>query len=247
MDILRGIHETNDYEKSLFGAKRIEIGENISCWYSDLRPDQVNNNFFEMAGDVRPEEIARAIELQKKRNLSYIMIRTNCPLCKQCKELYQFQEDITYVMAMLTDKSYAWKTNSSVEIRDIQHFDLSSDLMDVSSVPEEYRDMVRRNMQMVLEVAKQHPEYQWLCAYQDGARAGEVYALSYKGFTEIDDLWVKEECRNQYIATTLLKYIADHTEGILYLHADAGETPKDMYAKMGFKVIETIYEYYLEW
>lgn len=32
-----------------------------------------------------------------------------------------------------------------------------------------------------------------------------------------------------------------------YLHATANATPKDMYAKMGFEIIETVYEYYLEW
>ena len=36
-------------------------------------------------------------------------------------------------------------------------------------------------------------------------------------------------------------------QGILYLHADAAATPKDMYAKMGFEIVETVYEYYLEW
>lgn len=41
--------------------------------------------------------------------------------------------------------------------------------------------------------------------------------------------------------------IAEHADGIFYLHAAANATPKDMYAKMGFEIVETVYEYYLEW
>ena len=63
----------------------------------------------------------------------------------------------------------------------------------------------------------------------------------------MDDLWVDEAFRHQRIATTIMKYIADQTDGIFYLHAAANATPKEMYAKMGFETVETIYDYYLEW
>lgn len=48
-------------------------------------------------------------------------------------------------------------------------------------------------------------------------------------------------------ATTIMKHFAEHTNGVVYLHAAANATPKDMYAKMGFEIVETVYEYYLEW
>ena len=38
-------------------------------------------------------------------------------------------------------------------------------------------------------------------------------------------------------------YIADNFDGIMYLHADEDDTPKDMYAKMGFQAVDKLYEY----
>ena len=30
----------------------------------------------------------------------------------------------------------------------------------------------------------------------------------------------------------------------VYLHADASDTPKDMYKRMGFKTVDVVYEYF---
>ena len=243
----KGINETNDYERMLFGAVKESFSVNLTRWYSDIRPDQVNNNFFEPISDICINDIQTAIDEQKRRGLNYVLIRMNQPMNQQCLENFNFEEDILLVMAMTNDQSHRWKINDAIIIRDIQSSDISADLLDVSSVPEQYKDVALRNMKLVLEVAETHPEYHWLCAYKDGVHVGNVYALEHKGYVEVDDLWIDENYRHQYIGTTLMRYIADHTDGILYLHADASATPKDMYAKMGFETVETIYEYYLEW
>ena len=45
------------------------------------------------------------------------------------------------------------------------------------------------------------------------------------------------------MATTLLAYIVEMFDEKVYLHADAMDTPKDMYIKMGFHPIDRCYEY----
>lgn len=246
-DILHNIHRVNDYERSLFHAKYEACTETLNRWFSDVRPDQANNNFFVPTGSLTCLDIDTAIELQKKRGLNYLMIRMEAPMDAKLRELFPFEEDVTCVMALLRNTSGSWKENPEIEIRDIQTSDISADLLDVSSVPAPYRQAAYRNMQMVLNAARKNPDYHWLCAYQNGVRAGSVYALYHQGFVEVDDLWVEEEYRNQYIATTLMKYIAKTYGGTVYLHADASATPKDMYARMGFETVETIYDYYMEW
>lgn len=55
-----------------------------------------------------------------------------------------------------------------------------------------------------------------------------------------------EEFRHRYIATTLIRHVAETAQKrgeVLYLHADPDDTPKDMYAKMGFQVTDKAYEY----
>lgn len=244
--LLLRIHSTNDYERELFGSRRVPFNDHFDRWHSDLRPDQVNNNFFVPTGEISARDIEAARNFQKKRGLRYLMIRAEKPLSRALMELYDMEQEDIYVMALRQDISRKWKKNEAIEIRDIQHNDISRDLLDVSATPEKYQDIARRNMQLVLEVAKRHPEYHWLCAYMGGKRVGCVYALCHNGCIEMDDLWVEEDRRNQYIATTLMKHIAETMEGVMYLHADASATPQDMYAKMGFEIVETVYDYYLE-
>lgn len=231
----------------MFQAVSERCSQTMCRWYSNVRPNQINNNFF--LPDVPPTclDIDTAIDLQKRRGLNYVMIRMFQPMDPELQEMFSFEEDVTNVMVLLNNCSAGWKENPGIEIRDIQTHDISSDLLDVSSVPEAYRTAAYQNMQMVLKAAKEDPNYHWLGAYQDGQYTASVYALCHNDFVEVDDLWVKEEYRNQYIATTLLKYIASQYGGRVYLHASASATPRKMYARMGFETVETIYDYYLEW
>lgn len=247
MNILRGIHAANDYERRLFGAVKERFSDNLYRWYSELRPDHYNSNFFLPLGALTRRDVDAAVAFQKGRGFREVMIRTTEPAAPKLLEGYSFTEYRAYVMAMLSDRSKKWRTNGDIEIRDIQTHDIRADILDVSDVPEKHREAVRRNMEMVLEVAKTHPEYHWLCACKDGKRTGMAYALEHQGFVEMDDLWVEEAYRNQRVATTIMKHIVENTDGIVYLHAAANGTPKDMYAKMGFEIVETVYEYYLEW
>ena len=246
-NILKGIHTVNNYERSLFQAKFDHCTNRLDRWYSDLRPDQINNNFFLPSATPTCADIDTAIDLQKRRGLKYVMLRMAQPMEADLQAMFSFEEDITYVMALLQNNSSFWKENSEIVIRDIQTSDIRADLLDVSDVPEQYRAAAYRNMQLVLDATRVDPNYHWLCAYKEGNRVGSVYALYHQGFVEMDDLWVEEEYRNQYIATTLMKYIVNLCGGTVYLHASASATPKDMYARMGFEIVETLYDYYLEW
>ncbi len=245
--ILQSIHAVNDYERRLFQSEYEQCSHHLGRWYSNLRPDQMNNNFFLPTAPLTCEDIDTAIDLQKRRGLNYVMLRMSKPMEPNLRELFPFEEDITYIMALLQNNSADWKENRDIEIRDIQTSDISTDLLDVSAVPEQYRTAAYRNMQLVLNVAKENANYHWLCAYKDGSRTGSVYALYHQGFVEVDDLWVEEKYRNQYIATTLMKYIVNQYGATVYLHASASATPKNMYTRMGFEIVETIYDYYLEW
>jgi len=246
-DILTGIHATNDYERSLFGAVKEQFNDNLYRWYSEVRPDHYNSNFFTPISELTRQDVLAAVAFQKQHGINEVMFSTNYPVDLSIMDGYDCVEYSAHVMAILSDRSHLWQTNEGVEIRDIQTHDISADILDVSDVPEKHRDAALRNMKMVLEVAKTHPEYHWLCAYKEGKRVGTAYAVEHNGFVEMDDLWVVEEYRHQRIATTVMKHIVDHTNGIVYLHATANATPKDMYAKMGFEIVETVYEYYLEW
>ncbi len=152
--ILRGIHATKDYERRLFGAVKSRFNENLCRWVSQTRPDHCGSNCFIPDDHLTTDDIQSAIDANMERGLNYTMFSMNRPMDAACLDRFAFDMDITYVMAMLEDSSRLWKTNGNIEIRDIQTSDISTDILDVSDVPEEYQAAAYRNMQMVLEIAK---------------------------------------------------------------------------------------------
>ena len=73
---------------------------------------------------------------------------------------------------------------------------------------------------------------------------GACHSFRADGITCIDGLIVDDAHRHQYVATTLLRYIRErHPQDILILHADDNDSPKDMYLKRGFIIVDRLYEY----
>ena len=53
--------------------------------------------------------------------------------------------------------------------------------------------------------------------------------------------------RNRYVAAPLMAGILDRLGPVsVYLHADREDTPKDMYARMGFAPVGELYEYFTD-
>ena len=247
LDLVQRIRRTNDYERRIHGAMRLHLNAHMDKWVNDNLPDKLNNNFFAPLAGVSREDIELAVRMQKQTNHSALMFRMTRPMDEALVRAYGFETEVTHVMALLEDNSAAWRTNPDILIRDNQQEDLTAAMLDVSTTPYEYRAAALRSMKQAVQVSKKHPEYHWLFAYQNGKPVGSCYALCKNGVIEMDDLEVHEAHRGQYIATTLLKHITQNFEGTMYLHADAAASVHDMYARMGFTTVDTLYDYYLEW
>ena len=99
-------------------------------------------------------------------------------------------------------------------------------------------DFSRRNIRRLYEKLPYHG------AYLADKLVGAGYSFSADGMTCVDGLIVDTDHRKQYVATSLLAHIRDtHPEDILFLHADENDTPKDMYLRMGFEIVDRLYEY----
>ena len=81
-------------------------------------------------------------------------------------------------------------------------------------------------------------------AYFDNRLIAACHSFSADGITGIDGLIVDQAYRRQYAASSLLGHIkAAHPADLLILHADNEDTPKEMYLKMGFQIVDRLYEY----
>ena len=59
----------------------------------------------------------------------------------------------------------------------------------------------------------------------------------------IDGLLVIKEYRNRYVASNLIKTIANYYACPIYLHASEDDTPKELYYKLGFEKVGVVYDY----
>ena len=246
-ELVQSIRHTNDYERRIHGAIRIHYNPRMDKWRNDVLHDKYNNNFFLLLAPIIVKDVLDAVALQKSENHGGMMLRGFAPLEQEVSASFAFETEKTDVMALLENNSAAWKVNPDIVIRDIQNEDISRDMLDVSTTPPEYRAAALRSMKQALKAAKAHPEYHWLIAYKGDKAVGGCYALCKNGVIEMDDLEVHADHRGQYIATTLMRYIAQNFAGTMYLHAVDGESVHDMYEKMGFVTVDTLYDYYLEW
>lgn len=198
--------------------------------------DKYDHNSFIYSGQPSLEEFQKALAYQKARGDSFIKLEGYEPL-ENTFGMEQ-EETLTMVLPRGADVSF-WKINPAVTIQAPDFAQLEQHELKYYG-PLYGEDFTVRNNRRLREKLTYHG------AYLEGKLVGSCYTYSADGYTCMDSLVVDVDYRHRYIATTLMKHLAEKArqEGnILYLHADPEDTPKDMYARMGFQVTDTVYEY----
>jgi ribosomal protein S18 acetylase RimI-like enzyme len=95
---------------------------------------------------------------------------------------------------------------------------------------------------------KTPPDRKWL-AYADGAARGMASVWEVDGLGQVEDVFVEPGYRHRGLATALIhRCVADcraQGAGAVVIVADAGDTPRHMYAAMGFRPVATKRRYVL--
>ena len=202
----------------------------------DQLRDKYDHNAFFYQGQPSEQEVRRALAYQKARGDGFLKLEGYAPLEKDFG--LEREETLTMVLPNEVDPS-AWKSAPNVTVGPPDPAQLEQNELRYYG-PLYGEDFTVRNLCRLRQKLTYHG------AYLDGKLAGSCYTYSYGGFTCMDGLLVDSEFRCRYVATTLLKAMAlqARREGnTLYLHADPEDTPKDLYARMGFETVDRVYEY----
>ena len=226
---------TDQAFSALFSFSR-PFSEHLTKREDDQLRDKYDHNSFFYEGQPSVEEVRQALAYQKARRDAFLKLEGYTPLEQSFG--MEGEETLTMLLPENADPS-AWKTNPAVSIEAPDFDQLEQNELKYYG-PLYGEDFTLRNNRRLREKLTYHG------AYLDGKLAGSCYTWSAGGYTCLDGLLVDSDFRHQYVASTLLKALAEQAkrEGkILYLHADPEDTPKDMYAKMGFSVVDRVYEY----
>ena len=208
------------------------FSENLIKWEDKLLPDKYDQNFFEYLSQPTKEEFDKALKYQKDIGANFIKLEGREPLDNS----FNLEDSVTLTMVLESDKTN-WTINPDITFKKPSIEELEE--LEVKHFASIYgEDFTRRN------IHHQYKKLNYLGAYLDKKLVGACYSFSKDGLTCIDGLIVDEGYRRKYIATSLINHIKDINPGTtLYLHADEDDTPKDMYKKMGFDVVDKLYEY----
>lgn len=250
--------------KRMFSVEN-EFNGHLHRWQDTILYDMYDHNQFVPIGDSEIEghmnaemltiaDFEQAVEFQKKYGWGFLKFHSRKALketlFKELKEKIGLDGGETYTMALLEKNTKAWKRNAQVTVQDVKTDNIANAIkeIEVQNYGHIYgENFTIRKTERYVEMAKKDENFHYFAAFLDGKIAGSCYAYVKDGYIYMDSLIVNEEVRKQYVATTLMAYIAEHFAGTMFLHADPEDTPKDMYGKMGFQVMDSIFEYTATW
>ena len=252
MDEISRIRKAERSFKMLFSQKCV-FSEHLEKWQDDDLYDMYDHNqFVPLLDDPTDKELEKAVAYQRQLGRGFLKIDTREKLDEALTERFSLEECCTETMLLRNKQKNieAWKCNPDVVIHDSASGDVLADLLkiDIETFASDYgEDFIRRRDARYVKKAMETQGFHYYVAYLDGKVAGSCYACAIDGYVVMDALVVREAFRKRYVATTLMKHIASQFKEELFLHADADDTPKEMYRKMGFETVDELYEYLKMW
>lgn len=252
LDEISHVRKAEQSFKQLFSQKRA-FSEHLEKWQDDDLYDMYDHNqFVPLLDDPTDKELEQAIAYQHQLGRGFLKLDTREKLDEALTERFSLEECCTETMLLRNKQKNieAWKCNPDVIIYDSASGDVLADLLkiDIETFASDYgEDFIRRRDARYVKKAMEIPGFHYYVAYLDGKPAGACYAYAIDGYVVMDALVVREAFRKRYVATTLMKHIASQFKEEMFLHADADDTPKEMYRKMGFETVDELYEYLKMW
>lgn len=252
LDEISRIRKAEQSFKQLFSQKRA-FSEHMEKWQDDDLYDMYDHNqFVPLLDDPTGKELEQAIAYQRQLGRGFLKLDTREKLDEALIKCFSLEECCTETMLLRNKKENMarWKSNPDVIIYDSASGDVLADLLkiDIETFASDYgEDFIRRRDARYVKKAMEIPGFHYYVAYLDGKPAGVCYAYAIDGYVVMDALVVREAFRKRYVATTLMKHIASQFKEEMFLHADADDTPKEMYRKMGFETVDKLYEYLKMW
>ena len=252
MDEISRIRKAERSFKMLFSQK-CAFSEHLEKWQDDDLYDMYDHNqFVPLLDDTTDKELEQAIAYQHQLGRSFLKLDAREKLDEALTERFSLEECCTETMLLRNKKENMarWKSNPDVIIHDSASSHVLADLLqiDIETFASDYgEDFIRRRDARYVKKAMETQGFHYYVAYLDGKVAGSCYACAIDGYVVMDALVVREAFRKRYVATTLMKHIASQFKEEMFLHADADDTPKEMYRKMGFETVDELYEYLKMW
>lgn len=216
-------------------AFRKTFSRNLMKWEDLELEDKYDHNCFEYSSQPTNKEFSDALSYQKEENASFIKLQGHVPL----NDSFGLEENVLLTMELTQDPD-EWRMNPNLTFH-------PPTLKELEAIERRHFGPLWGDNFATRNVERLYEELDYLGAYKDEKLVASCYYFSSGNFTCIDGLVTAQEERNQYAATSLLAEVIRQVPGhTVFLHANEDETPKEMYMKMGFQIVDRTYEYLSE-
>lgn len=217
---------------ALLFASEHPFSAHLTKWEDPLLPDKYDHNCFFCTGQPTKEEFAAALRYQRERGAAFLKLESDAPL----RDCFGLEQSITLTMTLQASCD-GWKQNPDVTVGTPTLPE--AEALEVRHYAAVYGEsFTRRNLRRLFEKLNYHG------AYLDGILVGICYTFEHDGCVCLDGLLTDEAYRGRHVATTLLRHLAKQNgDKLFFLHADADDTPRQMYETRGFRVTDSLFEY----
>lgn len=228
--------------------------EQVVRYRDTLLPDMYDHNFTyiknEVSKSVFQQLSEEEIRLNREENKSFFKLTMDEMPDRKWLEGFQEQIEVEhsgyYVYPLLT--SPQWNTLPNCKISKVVDPAMIEDLVSMDLIHDEERCgkdfCLRRTRRRGKVYLSSEPLNSYIC-YYNGVPAGNCDLFLYRDMAKIEDFAVLPQFQRQGIGTTILKTLIDialsRRAKLIYLETDEEDTPKEMYAKLGFEKVGNSY------
>lgn len=236
-DDAKTINDIDDKFISEF-TKRFMFSDNLIKYQDDVVKDKYDHNYFYICNPPSKQEIDKAIEYQKSLGLDFIKFVSAYDF--KDLELFKDYEIGHNVGMMYMGKEYEEELKYELPNLEFKEASLEEVIaIEQKNFGEEYGyDFVIRAS------TEYYGHVTYLGAYIDNKMVAYCYLYDKDGIRNIDGLCTDSEYRRRGIATALIKHVTTKAHKC-YLHADANDDPKKIYHRLGYRIVNDEYEYFL--
>lgn len=229
----------------LLASERVEFLPGVFKYSDSKLPDMHDHNLYKSENPLTTEDIKQLFKNSALDGFVKLMLHSR--LNPQIIKDFCFEETVSHTLAFYDTSTASFpKANKEVTIKTLTNGALGKDFIDfeLSQYGSEYgEDFTLRKMHRNLTLSQHCKKRDYVGAYINSKLVGYLTIWTDYDCVGIDDLIVDEKSRHKGIASALLEY-ACKLAPFAYLHADANDTPIEMYKSMGFKIEFTQYEYF---
>lgn len=251
MEAELGTLRAKEYEREMVFSLRKSFSEHLKRWEDNEVQDKYDHNAFEYSSQPTRDEFLAALAYQREREDSFIKLEGRRPL----DDSFGLTENEVLTMVIEEMPAAEMPCVVDIEIREPRYKELKAlEIKHYGSVYGE--DFCMRNIDELYEYLD------FRGAYADGKLVGAYHSFSSGGVTLIDGLLVDSGFRNKGIGTALIRDAAklaarraeetadkegktnvEDARWVLALHADMDDKPRELYERLGFTAVDTLYEY----